>query len=527
MKPAKKILCIVLCILLGSLFPAGVLAEEDPCASGHDFGEGVVTAPDCTEPGFITYTCSRCGESYTEPGEAALGHDYTAEVTTPATAETEGVMTWTCSRCQDSYTEVIPAAAPEPQSAADSAEQEGEPSGQEDPADGLSSENGDAVPAEEEDPSEGDTEENTTPEDPPANDTAPEDPDKDAAADEVITGTDPADPETAETDAGGNGTAKKNAGVDSKTAYPAFSRSQTVDDVTVTVSADAGIFPEDAVLSVIRVPASETEQSIEAQRKEEQNVALSCSFRIGVSGTDGRALQPAEGQKVRVSFSAKDAVAAITVGQVWLISDDGTAEKLDPGAADTDAGSGGQTVLSVEDTEKENAEAGGSMVSIETDRLAVFTVEYICDSLRYVLSDGSETALSDILQTVGLTGEPEAVQVSDPALFSVSDETGEWIIHPHQPFAEEERMTVSIGTAVYTILVSCEAPAFYTVSVSACSNSSTASFSENTAITLMVPRLDDQGRLFVCWMEGGEVVTTDREYRFLVTADRNLTAVYE
>ena len=512
MKPAKKILCIVLCILFGSLFPAGVLAEEDPCAGGHDFGEGVITAPGCTEPGCTTYTCSRCGETYTEPGEAATGHDYTAEVTTPATAETEGVMTWTCSRCQDSYTEAIPIEAADPQMPSDSAAQDEEPSMQEELAGGSSDEGGETVPAEGGSPAEGYSSDETT---------------EEYTSQEEMTETDPADTVMPDTDPSTEKDKEEENGNNDPALCPAFSRSQTVDDVTVTVSADAGIFPEDAVLSVIRVPASETEQAIEAQRKEEQNVALSCSFEIGVSGTDGRALQPAEGQKVLVSFFAKDAVEAITVGQVWLISDGGTAEKLDPGAADTDADSGGQTVLSVEDTEKENEETGGSMVSIETDRLAIFTVEYICDSLRYVLSDGSETALSDVLQAVGLTGESETVQVSDPALFSVSDETGEWVIHPHQPFTEEERMTISIGTAVYTILVSCEEPAFYTVSVSACSNSSTASFSENTSITLMVPRLDDQGRLFVCWMEGGEVVTTDREYQFLVTADRNLTAIYE
>ena len=39
----------------------------------HQYGEGVVTAPTCTEAGYTTYTCS-CGHSYTDSEVAALGH---------------------------------------------------------------------------------------------------------------------------------------------------------------------------------------------------------------------------------------------------------------------------------------------------------------------------------------------------------------------------------------------------------------------------------------------------------------------
>ena len=42
-------------------------------ATGHNY-TGVVTAPTCTEAGYTTYTCSKCGGSYTEAGDAVLGH---------------------------------------------------------------------------------------------------------------------------------------------------------------------------------------------------------------------------------------------------------------------------------------------------------------------------------------------------------------------------------------------------------------------------------------------------------------------
>ena len=59
-----------------------VVPAEQPCE--HDY-ETVVTAPTCTEAGFTTYTCSKCGDSYKGDDVAALGHDFK-----------DGV----CSRCE-------------------------------------------------------------------------------------------------------------------------------------------------------------------------------------------------------------------------------------------------------------------------------------------------------------------------------------------------------------------------------------------------------------------------------------------
>ena len=42
-------------------------------ALGHDY-QAVVTAPTCTEGGYTTYTCSRCGDAYVADETAALGH---------------------------------------------------------------------------------------------------------------------------------------------------------------------------------------------------------------------------------------------------------------------------------------------------------------------------------------------------------------------------------------------------------------------------------------------------------------------
>ncbi|MBO5042512.1 MAG: hypothetical protein J6D87_06055, partial [Clostridia bacterium] len=99
-------------------------------ALGHNY-EATVTPPTCTEGGYTTHTCSRCGDTYTdtpteklghtEGNEAtctedqtctvcgavltpALGHNYEATVTDPTCTE-DGYTTHTCNRCGDTYTD--------------------------------------------------------------------------------------------------------------------------------------------------------------------------------------------------------------------------------------------------------------------------------------------------------------------------------------------------------------------------------------------------------------------------------------
>ena len=55
---------------------------------------------------YVDGTCSVCGLA--QSGSTTCSHSYTSEVTTPAGCLTDGVKTYTCSLCGDSYTEVIP-----------------------------------------------------------------------------------------------------------------------------------------------------------------------------------------------------------------------------------------------------------------------------------------------------------------------------------------------------------------------------------------------------------------------------------
>ena len=67
----------------------------------HDYAE-TITAPDCVNGGYTTYTCRNCGDSYVGNNTAALGHSYNSVVTDPD-CDNGGYTTYTCSVCGDSY----------------------------------------------------------------------------------------------------------------------------------------------------------------------------------------------------------------------------------------------------------------------------------------------------------------------------------------------------------------------------------------------------------------------------------------
>ena len=57
-----------------------------------------VTAPTCTERGYTTHTCSRCGDSYVDAYVDALGHDWNDPVCVWAADHTSVTATFICKR---------------------------------------------------------------------------------------------------------------------------------------------------------------------------------------------------------------------------------------------------------------------------------------------------------------------------------------------------------------------------------------------------------------------------------------------
>jgi uncharacterized protein YkwD len=81
-----------------------LITSDTPC-SFHTWNyETVGTA--CEGYSYVR-TCSVCGASEICKVSEGIGHDYKSEITQSATYTSTGIKTFTCSRCGDSYTEVI------------------------------------------------------------------------------------------------------------------------------------------------------------------------------------------------------------------------------------------------------------------------------------------------------------------------------------------------------------------------------------------------------------------------------------
>ena len=80
-------------------------------ASGHGY-EIAVTKPTCTEQGYTTHTCSRCGHSYTDAYISATGHSFGEWTETKAPTETEnGEKRRNCADCEAYETSTVAALA--------------------------------------------------------------------------------------------------------------------------------------------------------------------------------------------------------------------------------------------------------------------------------------------------------------------------------------------------------------------------------------------------------------------------------
>lgn len=84
-----------------------------PCAHGNTVArEEAGEAASCTAEGSHTVIteCADCGEELSRESvtDKALGHDYRETARTEASYNAEGSVTYTCSRCGDGFTDILP-----------------------------------------------------------------------------------------------------------------------------------------------------------------------------------------------------------------------------------------------------------------------------------------------------------------------------------------------------------------------------------------------------------------------------------
>lgn len=89
----------------------GATKTETVPKTGHTIVIDKAIAPTDMQSGKTEGShCSVCGEIIKEQEIIPkLGHDYNVSSTTPATCTSDGIITYTCSTCGDTYTEAIPA----------------------------------------------------------------------------------------------------------------------------------------------------------------------------------------------------------------------------------------------------------------------------------------------------------------------------------------------------------------------------------------------------------------------------------
>ena len=213
--------------------------------------------------------------------------------------------------------------------------------------------------------------------------------------------------------------------------YPAFESYQYVDGVKVTVTAEEGTFPEGTTLSVEKVEVKKVEEAVEEERREDVKVATSYTFDIKLLDKAGNEIQPADGKTVNVSFKLAEVADQNLSTDVYHFSEEGndyTAELLEVSEKGTEA-------------------------TVETTGFSYYTVEFTYNNLQYVLNGDESIPLSTILNTVGLTGEVTAAEVSNDSLFTVSNNNGQLVVTALQAFTSTEWMKVTINDVVYEIVV--------------------------------------------------------------------------
>ena len=82
----------------GTMYYTTVIGES--CE--HNYVPEYTEQPTCTEKGYTVYSCTLCGDIYTEEDAPALGHAYEVQTIAPTESE-QGYDLHTCSRCGDTY----------------------------------------------------------------------------------------------------------------------------------------------------------------------------------------------------------------------------------------------------------------------------------------------------------------------------------------------------------------------------------------------------------------------------------------
>ena len=192
-----------------------------------------------------------------------------------------------------------------------------------------------------------------------------------------------------------------------------FTREAEIDDVIVKVEAEADVFPDDAELVVEKVSKKDEADATEAVdevRPAGLNVADSYTFDIKVVDAEGRELQPADDQKVNVTFNMARAADPNLSADIYHITEN---EVIDEKTKET------EIVLEAEKLETET-DAKEETVTAETDGFSFYRVEFSYVTLTYNVEIDADTGtlpIRTLLDEVGIEGDVTSVDVGTQYYF--------------------------------------------------------------------------------------------------------------
>ena len=241
-----------------------------------------------------------------------------------------------------------------------------------------------------------------------------------------------------------------------------FEMSEKMDDVIVSVRADKGVFPEDAVLSVKKLSKKEQKKvdaAVEDEMSEDKNVALSYTFDIKILDADGREIQPAEGRNAEVSFETVYASNPNIEAELYHI----TESSKEKGTDISDADGSKDSELTVERLDAETDEKNEIIVA-ETEGFSFYTVLFTYGSREFEFTPNDIDDAVDlryILEGVQLElNENDITEVTSSNTDLIepffNDTIGIRRVRVKQFFDSTEMLYVTADGITYEIEASCE-----------------------------------------------------------------------
>ena len=212
-----------------------------------------------------------------------------------------------------------------------------------------------------------------------------------------------------------------------------FEQTAVIDGLTLTVTAERGCFPQDAVLTAESISGTEKEQyrsRAEDCHYDELFRVSDYAFRLAVTDGSGNVFLPPDGYVVNIIVNGAETAESNLTPHLYGFKGN--------------------------EEEKEYwLEQQDDAYRTETDLyFPAYYLEFTYGKLTYSLKSGSSVELSSLIGDAGLTGTVTNVVCSNADLLSASEENGEWTLTSLQPFDFEEWIKVTVNGLEYQIFIS-------------------------------------------------------------------------